>query len=43
MEKLVQFIITEEVEELGLKVVNGNRLERARNLPMELSHVKRNL
>jgi len=40
MEKLVQFIITEEV---GLKVVNGNRLERARNLPMELSHVKRNL
>jgi len=43
MEKLVQFIITEEVKELGLKVVNGNRLERARNLPMELSHVKRNL
>jgi len=43
MEKLVQFMISEEVEELGLKVVNGNRLERARNLPMKLSQVKRNL
>ena len=43
LEKLVQYIITEEVEELGLKVINGNRLERSRNLPMELSQVKRNL
>jgi type II restriction enzyme len=43
LEKLVQYIITEEVEELGLKVVNGNKLERSRNLPMELSQVKRNL
>lgn len=43
LEKLVQYIITEEVEELGLKVVNGNSLERARNLPMKLSQVKRNL
>ena len=43
LEKLVQFIITEEVEELGLKVVNGNRLERSRNLPIGLSQVKRNL
>ena len=43
LEKLVQYIITEEVEELGLKVVNGNTLERATSLPMGLSQVKRNL
>jgi len=43
LEKLVQYMITEEVEELGLKVVNGNRLERSTSLPMELSQVKRNL
>jgi len=43
LEKLVQYIITEEVENLGLKVINGNKLERTRNLPMELSRVKRNL
>ena len=43
LERLVQYIITEEVEKLGLKVVNGNRLERSKNLPMELSQVKRNL
>jgi len=43
LEKLIQYIITEEVEELGLKVVNGNRLERSIKLPMELSQVKRNL
>lgn len=43
LEKLVQYIITEEVEELGLKVVNGNTLERSVSLTMELSQVKRNL
>lgn len=43
LERLVQYIITEEVEKLGLKVVNGNRLERSTNLPMELGQVKRNL
>jgi len=43
LEKLIQYIITEEVEELGLKVVNGNKLERTRNLPKELGQVKRNL
>ena len=43
LEKLIQYIITEEIEELGLKAINGNRLERSRNLPMELSQVKRNL
>lgn len=43
LEKLVQYIITEEVERLGLKVVNGNKLERSTNLSSELSKVKRNL
>ena len=43
LEKLVQYIITDEVEELGLKVINGNKLERSTNLPKELSQVKRNL
>jgi len=32
LEKLVQYIITDEVEEIGLKVVNGNQLERSTNL-----------
>lgn len=43
LERLVQYIITDEVEKLGLKVVNGNKLERSKNLPKELSQVKRNL
>jgi len=44
-EKLVLFIIKKEVESLGLKIVEGNRLERtlSRNLPLELNRVKRNL
>ena len=43
LEKLVQYIMTEEVEALGLRVVNGNKLERTTRLSMELSRVKRNL
>ncbi len=43
LEKLIQYIITEEVEKLGLKVINGNKLERSQNLSRELSQVKRNL
>lgn len=43
LEKLVQYIITDEVEEIGLKVVNGNQLEKSVNLSKELSQVKRNL
>ncbi|MGC9123582.1 MAG: BsaWI family type II restriction enzyme [Thermoplasmata archaeon] len=42
LEKLIEYIITEEVEQLGLKVINGKILERT-NLPEELSKVKRNL
>jgi len=43
LEKLVQYMITQEVEELGLRVVNGNRLERSTRLGAELGRVKRNL
>ena len=42
-EKLIQHIITESIEALGMKVINGNKLERSRNLSSELSQVKRNL
>ncbi|MGQ9707052.1 MAG: BsaWI family type II restriction enzyme [bacterium] len=39
------YIIKEEVELLGLKIVEGNKLERTNtsNLPEELNRVKRNL
>jgi type II restriction enzyme len=43
LEKLIQYIITDEVEELGLKVINGNQLEKTTNSSRELSQVKRNL
>ncbi len=45
LEKLIVHIITDEVKALGLKIVDGNALERtkAENLPKELSQVKRNL
>jgi len=45
LEKLIAYIIEDEVENLGLKIVNGNNLEKTStaNLPKELSKVKRNL
>jgi type II restriction enzyme len=43
LEKLIQYIITEEIEDLGLKVINGNKLERTKKLSLELSQIKRNL
>ena len=45
LEKLILHIITDEVESIGLKSVNGNRLERTKseNLSKELSTVKRNV
>jgi len=45
LEKLLIYIIKDEVESLGLKIVDGNKLERTRsnNLSFELSSVKRNL
>jgi len=42
-ERLIQHIITESIEALGMKVINGNKLERSKNLPLELRRVKRNL
>lgn len=44
-EKLIVYIIKDEIESLGLKVVDGNTLERtnSKNLSKELSQVKRNL
>jgi len=42
-ENLIQYIITDEVETLGLKVINGNKIERNTKLSKELSSVKRNL
>jgi type II restriction enzyme len=45
LEKLVAYIIEDEVQKLGLKVVDGNRLERTKseNLTEELDIVKRKL
>lgn len=45
LEKLVIHIIKDEVERLGLKIVEGNTLERtnSRNLSKELSTVKKHL
>lgn len=44
-EKLIQHIVTDPLEALGLKVVNGNSLEKRadRNLSEELRQVKQNL
>ena len=42
-EKLIQHIITDSIEALGMKVINGNQLERRKNLPQDLKRVKRNL
>lgn len=45
LEKLILYIIKKEIEALGLKMVDGNKLERTKseNLSLELSLVKRNL
>jgi len=45
LEKLVVYIISDEVRSLGLKIVEGNKLERTSsdNLSFELGCVKRNL
>ena len=42
-EKLIQHIITESIEALGMKVINGTQLVRSKSLSLELSRVKRNL
>jgi len=45
LEKLIEYIIVDEVRSLGLEVVNGNSLERTngKNLSYVLGKVKRNL
>jgi type II restriction enzyme len=45
LEKLIEYIIADEVRNLGLEVVNGNTLERTNgsNLSKKLSLVKRNI
>lgn len=45
LEKLIIHIIKEEVESLGLKIIEGNALDKTKNanLSKELSIVKRNL
>ena len=45
LEKLIVYIIRDEIESLGLKLVDGNKLEKTKseNLSKELSMVKRNL
>ncbi|MGI6369796.1 MAG: DNA modification methylase [Ignavibacteria bacterium] len=45
LEKLVEYIITDEIKSIGLDVVNGNSLERTEcaNLSKKLGKVKRNL
>jgi type II restriction enzyme len=45
LEKLIAYIIKDEVQSLGLRLINGNTLDRTKteNLSRELSTVKRNL
>jgi len=42
-EKLIQYIIENQVKLLNLEIINGNILERSKNLSEDLSKVKRNL
>ncbi|HNZ66226.1 MAG TPA: BsaWI family type II restriction enzyme [Planctomycetota bacterium] len=45
LEKLIEYIISDEIKRIGLDVVNGNSLERTEcaNLSKKLGKVKRNL
>ncbi len=45
LEKLIAYIIKDEIKSLGLRLVDGNTLERTKseNLSMELSMVKKHL
>lgn len=45
LEKLIVYIIRSEINNLGLKIVDGNKLERTKetNLSNELAKIKRNL
>src|SRR4030043_185061 len=45
LEKLVLYMLRTEIESLGLRIVEGNKLERTsgQNLPRDLGQVKRNI
>ena len=43
LQKLIQYILTDAIEGLGLKIVNGDTLGSTINLSQELSQVKRNV
>ena len=45
LEKLIEYILVDEIKKIGLDVVNGNKLERTegKNLSETLGKVKRNL
>lgn len=45
LEKLIEYIISDEIKNLGLEIINGNSLEKTdgKNLSDELNKVKRNL
>ena len=43
LERLIQDMIAEDVEPLGLKVINGKYLKKAQGLSQQLSQIKRNI
>ena len=45
LEKLIEYIIQDEVHNLGLEIINGNKLERTneKNLSENIAEIKRNL
>ena len=43
LEKLIEYIIADSVRNLGLEIINGNKLETTKNLPKNLEMIKRNL
>lgn len=43
LEKIIEYIISSEVKSMGLEIINGNKLERSKNLSIDLQMIKRNL
>ncbi len=45
LERLINYILKEKIEEMGLKIINGKKVDRTlpKNLSIELQTVKRNL
>jgi len=42
-EKIIAYIINSSIEYLGLKIINGKKISKSKNLPFELGKIKRNL